>query len=295
MIRSLTCIALLSVAIGASAQTADPKYFGQKAPGTTPEVFAPGIVSIKDQFEFGSIYSNDLNEFYLGVKVNGRAETRMLKYDNGRWSEPIPILLHGTYSHNDPALTPDQMKLFFISDRPMDGEGPKKDYDIWYVERRGDSWSEPKNAGPHINTSENQYYISFTKGGKMYFSSNQKSNGKDNYDIHSSEWKHDAFQPSKKASAVVNTPRYEGDVFVAPDESYLIYCANHEGDFGEGDLYVVFKQEDGTWSDAKNLGPTINTETVDFCPFVTPDGKYLMYSSRGDIYWVSMEVVMKLK
>lgn len=273
----------------------DPRYFNEIPPGTTPKVFAPGKVSLANEFEFGAVFSNDRSEFYYGVEINGKAETRMIRFENGSWSQTVRILFHELYSYNDPFLTPDNQKLYFISDQPLTGTGPKKDYDIWYVERQAGKWSEPKNAGKNINSDKNEYYMSFTKTGKMYFSSNkQDTEGKNNYDIYSSDLKKGEYQPSVKLDAGVNTSAYEADVFVAPDESYVVFAANRPGGLGSGDLYVSFRKREGTWTPAKSLGNTINTETDDFCPYISPDGKYLFYASRGDVYWVSTDVFKKL-
>jgi hypothetical protein len=273
----------------------DPKYFNQAPPGITPAVFAPGEVSKTDQFEFGAVFSKDMTEFFYGVEVNGKAETRMMKFVNGSWSLPITILTHGAYSYNDPFLTSDNKKLFFISDRPHNGQGPKEDYDIWYVERQSEKWSEPINAGKNINSEKNEYYMSFTKDDKMYFSSSiGDKEGGNNFDIYSSEFRSGEFAPPVKLSTGVNSPHYEADVFVSPDESYLVFATNRPGGLGSGDLHVSFRKADGTWTASRSL-ETINTETDDFCPYVSPDGKYLFYASRGDVYWVSSEVIQKLR
>ena len=130
----------------------------------------------------------------------------------------------------------------------------------------------------------------------MYFSSNiQDHDGKGNYDIYTSDIKNGEFQPSVKLGPEVNTSFYEADVFVAPDESYVVFAANRPGGLGSGDLYVSFHNQDGTWTPSKSLGNTVNTETDDFCPYVSPDGNYLFYASRGDIYWVSTDVIRKLR
>ena len=184
----------------------DPKYFNEIPPDTRPKVFAPGRISKDNEFEFGAVFSNDRTEFYYGVEISGKAETRMMKFKNGIWSSPVTILSHEVYSYNDPFLTLDNKKLFFISDRPLSGSGPKKDYDIWYVERQAGTWSEPKNAGRNINTDKDEYYISFTKSGKMYFSSNKPDkNGVNNFDIYSSELKDGEFQPPIKLGVEINT------------------------------------------------------------------------------------------
>jgi Tol biopolymer transport system component len=249
---------------------------------------------MKEQFEFGTTYSKDLHEFYYGVEINGKAETRYTKFVSGKWTPAEKLLVHDVYSYNDPFLSPDGQRLYFISDRSLTGEGPKKDYDIWYIQRENGKWSQPVNAGSNINTSGNEYYMSFTKSGRMYFSSNGRPDGSNNsYDIFWADIQSGEFLPAIRAGAGVNTAHYEADVFVASDESYLIFAANRPGGLGSGDLHVSFRQPDGSWSQAKSLGDTINTKTDDFCPFVTADGKYLFYASRGDIYWVSSEVIRK--
>jgi hypothetical protein len=292
---SFTTAFLICVA-GLYAQNPDARYFNEIPPGTTPKVFAPGKVSTKNQFEFGAVFSKDCNEFYYGVEIKGKAETRMMKFENGSWTSPIPVLIHDVYSYNDPFLTPDEMKLFFISNQPLSGQGQKKDYDIWYIERQSGKWSAPINAGKYINSEKNEYYMSFTKNGKMYFSSNiGDMEGGNNFDIYSSEFRSGEFEPPVKLASGVNSPHYEADVFVSPDESYLVFAANRPGGLGSGDLYVSFHEPNGNWTAARSLGNTINTETDDFCPYVSPDGKYLFYASRGDVYWVSTEVIRKLR
>ncbi len=289
-------IGLLYFALQTYGQQPRVKYLNELPPGTTPKVFAPGRVSTENEFEFGAVFSNDNNTFYYGVEINRKAETRMMKFENGSWSQPVKILFHEVYNYNDPFLTPDNKKLFFISDKPLTGIGPKKDYDIWYIEQQDGKWSEPKNAGKNINSGKNEYYISFTKTGKIYFSSNREDlESKNNYDIYSSELKNGEFQPPIKLSSQINTASYEADVFVAPDESYIVFAANRPGGLGSGDLYVSFRKQDGTWTSSKSLGNAINTETDDFCPYVTADGNYLFYASRGDIYWVSTDVIKKLR
>jgi hypothetical protein len=294
--RFLSLIIVFFVGIASpKAQSPDPKYFNQVPPGTTPAVLAPGKVSMPDQFEFGAVFSKDRSEFYYGVEINGKAETRMMKFENGSWTSPVTILNHDIYSYNDPFLSPDEKRLFFISDRPLSGQGPKKDYDIWYVERRAGKWTEPINAGQHINSEKNEYYVSFTKNGKMYFSSNTgDKEGKNNYDIYCSEFRSGQFQPAVRLDSGVNSPHYEADVFVSPDESFLVFAANRPGGRGRGDLHVSFRGADGKWTASQSLN-MINTETNDFCPYVSPDGKYLFYASRGDVYWVSTEVIRKLR
>jgi hypothetical protein len=54
-----------------------------------------------------------------------------------------------------------------------------------YVEREDAGWSDPKNIGPPVNSDVNEYYVSLTKDGTIYFASNRAS-GLGSFDIYRS-------------------------------------------------------------------------------------------------------------
>ena len=169
------------------AFTLTGEYMSQTMPTTQPVMFAPNVVSTEES-EFGSVFNKAGDEFYYAVDVNGKNDIRYSKRNRDTWSKPEVILSHDRYGYNDPFLSPDENRLYFISNRPLSGTGdPKEDIDIWYVERKGEGWSKPINAGTNINTSGNEYYISFTHDGTMYFASNinaTEENGPNDQDIY---------------------------------------------------------------------------------------------------------------
>ncbi len=273
------------------------EYMGQEPPGLTAQLFAPNFISTEES-EFGSVFNSAGTEFYYGVDVNGKSEIRYTTLVDGEWAEPAVFLSHGQYGYNDPFLSNDENRLYFISKRALDGLGAPKDVDIWYVQKSEEGWSEPINAGSNINSDANEFYISFTSEGTMYFSSNvnaSEANKNANYDIFYAEFVNGVFQTPTALSNSINTEDYEADVFISPDESYIIFCSTRENGFGQGDLYLSFKDSQGNWTEAINMGEEINTPYYEYCPFVTKDGKYLFYTSNQDIYWISTEIIDKLK
>ena len=217
---------------------------------------------------------------------------------NNQWTKPEVLLSHEKYSYNDPFLSIDNDKLYFISNRALDGEGELKDVDIWYVERVDNGWSDPNNAGSNINTDGNEYYMSFTNDGTMYFASNghtRNDTSRTDHDIYYAQVIANEFQIPVLLDSSVNTTSYEADVFVAPDETYLIFCSTRDGGFGRGDLYISFKNSEGNWTKAINMGKEINSKHYEYCPFVTKDGDFLFYTSNQDIYWVSTKVIKEIK
>lgn len=294
--KKLYIIIILAV-LSSCGNNSEEKYLAQIPPGLTPEIFAPSLISKTDLYEFGSVFSKDGNEFFYGVDIDRKSEIRYSKLENGSWSKSKTIISDEKFGFNDPFLSPNEDELYFISNRPLSDGGEGKDHDIWYSTRGKNEWSEPINAGSNINSSANEYYISFTSEKTMYFSSNISSDEDRRYDfdIYSSKTINGEFQPPIRLSDSVNSDGYEADVFVSPDESYLIFASTREVGLGEGDLYVSFKRDDDTWTRARNMGELINSSGHELCPFVSHDKKYFFYTSRKDIYWVDAKVIEKYR
>lgn len=272
-------------------------YMGQQPPGKTPKMFAPNFISTEEE-EFGSVFNSAGTEFFFAVNVNGKSEIRFSSLAANQWTTPVTLLSHERYGYNDPFLSPEEDRLYFISDRALDGFGESKDIDIWFMNRTATGWSEPINAGQNINTPGNEYYISFTQEGNLYFSSNglaPEAEDRTDYDIYSAAYIDSEFDKPVNLGEAINTVSYEADVFVSPDESYVVFCSTRDQGVGQGDLYVSFKEADGNWTPAINLGKEVNTANYEYCPYVSPDGKYLFFTSNQDIYWVSTEVLFDLK
>lgn len=272
-------------------------YFGQNPPSTIPQKFAPGIISKPDRYEFGCTLSKDGIEFYFGVDNEGKMEIHRTILKDSQWSIQENIFPNDSCGYNDPMFSNDENRLYFISNRPTKLKDTLKDIDIWYIERVDNGWSEPINLGAPINNHLDQYYISFSKESTIYFGSKDTTEGAPSYafDIYESQLKDGRYSTPEKLPAEINTNRYEADVFIAPDESYMIFCSIRRHGFGIGDLYISFKDENRNWTEAINMGDKINTEHHELCPYVTKDGKYFFYTSNKDIYWVSTEIFKELQ
>ena len=296
--KKLNYILLFMILIGCGKKT--PIEFSnidKTKPSTTPLLFATKFITKDSVSEFGSIFNKENNEFYFAVDSANRASIKFTKYYNGKWIEPITILSDLKYSFNDPFLSNDENRLYYISDKPRNEQDTIKDFDIWYSQKMEGKWSAPINAGKAINTDAQEYYISFTNNGAMYFASNKgKSNNRQHdFDIYKSEFQKGKFETPEKLNDSINTKRYEADVFISPDESYIIYCSARKTGLGKGDLYISFKNENGNWTRSINMGKPINSKEHELCPFITKDGKYLFYTSNQDIYWVSTEIINEIK
>jgi len=254
-------------------------YLGQKPPGTTPEIFSPGIVSTEHS-EFCSVFSPDGIEFYWSLSGAPYPAIVVMCQKNGRWSNPEIVPFSGKYLDYDMAFTPDGKRLFFCSQRPMDGNGPPTGHtDFWFVERHVAGWSEPRHLDGPVSSKTPEYYPIFARNGTLYFSSTRPG-GHGGGDIYRARFENGVFLEPENLGAPINTENGEGDLFIAADESYIIVtCYGRSDGIGSGDLYISFRREDGSWSSMKNMGFSVNSTANEHCPILSPDGKYLFFSS----------------
>ncbi len=269
-------------------------YLGQKKPGLKPEIFAPGIISTSELNERDVSFSSDGKEFYFTQwPQDGDWDVMYMKQENGRWTEPCRASFSGDYNEAEAFFTPDEKQIFFISNRPKEGDGNPETWEIWFVEREGKEWGTPRILGSPF---EGGFYTTFTKDRVMYYTAINA----ENTDLYLSKYCNGKFGKPERLGDNVNTGKDEYNSFIAPDESYLIFTSDGWGNsYGEDDLYICFRREDGTWTKARNMGPGVNSSARDYCPSVSPDGKYFFFSSRRggkeDIFWVDAKIIENLK
>lgn len=105
------------------------------------------------------------------------------------------------------------------------------------------------------------------------------------------------FGAPERLPSAINAPTSVAHGYIAPDGSFLLFDASNRpgGQGGEGDVYVSFRNPDGTWGEGQNLGDEVNSPGTNFVPSLSPNGKYLFFSMYRDIYWASAEVIHRLK
>lgn len=140
---------------------------------STPEP-VPGI---NTEFEEGTPnLTKDYNTLYFSVCKQNKNKSQgcqifTAKRTGEEWSSPEKVEFGPdsiTYAH--PAISPDDLILYFVSDMP----GTLGGTDIWKVTRESASskWGTPENLGPGINTPGVENFPFVHKDGTLYFSSN---------------------------------------------------------------------------------------------------------------------------
>jgi len=311
--RLVLVLAVTGLSFAQQGPTEFPKlsgpYLGQKPPGDRAELFGPGVVST-GYFEHSSpVFTPDLKEIYWSTQIheaNGRDTARpilFMKESGGVWSKPeVPSFAKAFACAESPFIAPGGKGLFFHASATLRPERT----DIYHVERAGDGWGEPVKLGPPINELTMNVEPTVASNGTLYFAGDYRGdNG-----LHYSKLVDGRYQKPVPMGEEFNRLQTDWTPYVAPDESFFIFCSFRPGGFGSGDLYISFKRKDGSWGRVINMGDKINTAANERFPNVTPDGKYFFFNStrkipgaaanapgngEGDVYWIDARVIEELR
>lgn len=300
-------------------------YLGQEPPGLEPRLFAPGVVSTGLPTRDVAMMPEG-DEIYFSVTFGARTMIMVTRQVDGVWTEPEVAPFSGRYLDIEPAISADGQRFFFLSTRPQPGQEEKPGWvyqDIWVMEREGDAWGEPYNLGGPVNTDAPEYYPSITNDGTLYFTREGEGQVSMTY---RSRLRDGVYTEPEILPPQVNCGTNRFNVFVAPNETFAIVPAvGRDDSLGGADYYVVFRDDDDTWSEPINMGPAINQSSGrEWSASLSADGKYLFFMSsrtdedaglpltgrtitellglsgrpgqgNSDIWWVSAEVIDRLR
>lgn len=271
----------------------DGPYLGQTPPGSTPEVFAPGIVNKEGSIELEGMFSPDMKTFYFtreGEAYTGIAKVKPSKgktvsyglasfeYKDNKWQHSVVAK-----AVSEPSISPDGNKILFK-------EG--------YIERTGNGWSDIKSLGKPFEDIEIMR-SAISANGTVYFDTYNR-----NLDtpLRYSRLVNGKYEAPQSLGPQFGVGRYNAHPHIAPDESYIVFDSVRESGQGRSDLYISFRSKDGTWGPAINLGDKINTSASEKNPSVSPDGKFIFFDrrvKRGNkdvtIYWVDAQIIEALR
>jgi hypothetical protein len=292
-----------SVACSGTAVAPTPSYFAQPAPGLTAERFAPGVVST-EAIELNGVFTPDLREFFFTRLIDGVDTMHHAVRDGADWSTPRPLLLFPGQARAvavDMAVSPDGQELYFLGQHPHEHSPEEPPYDLWVSRREDGRWGTARVVPPPISTSANEVYPVVVADGSLYFTSSRPG-GPGPLNLYRAQRQPDgSFAEPALVPSPVNSEHGVGDTYVAPDESVMIFASRRPPSSGHGDLFVAFRLDDGHWGAPVNLGDTVNTGDHEFCPMVTPDGRFLFFSrlyggswenaTGGDVFWVDAGIL----
>ncbi len=171
-------------------------------------------------------------------------------------------------------------------------EGDPKDLYIAYFNEATGTWDEPVNMGIPVNQPPRTEDDALRKGddrepwitadgNTIYFRSDRlaTTTPQNNHDIFVTRKVDGAWTEPELVGFPVSTT--EGDEHcpaVLQDGETLCFASRRAGGYGASDIYCVKPDGNGSWGDAVNQGPNINTAAEEF---------HFTQDSNGKVYFTS--------
>lgn len=251
-----------------------------------PQIFQEGIIS-KGDYESHGAFSPSCDTLYF-IKTSNDLKVSAIcvsYFRNHKWTEPIVAYFSGKYMDADPFVTNDGQAIYFMSNRPVKGNGPpKSDTDIWKVVLTANGWSQPIHLDAPVNSDADEYYPTLADNSTIYFGSPRKG-GKGGSDIYRCRLMNGKYQKAENLGAAINGIGNEYECYIAPDESFLIYNSTPK-DLSGLDFYMSYNRN-GIWTKAKRLPEPLNSDGIEWAPKVTPD-KRIFYFGSTRSKWIAL-------
>lgn len=173
--------------------------------------------------------------------------------------------------NNFPVVSRDETFLVFVSELAF--------YDGVFTSRKiGGEWTEPENITPQIESDGDVVPTGLSADGKEIYLVKGEENDRD---VYVSRLENGFWSKMERLNDNVNSNRAESHASISTDGKTLYFTSNRRGGVGGMDIWKSEKIPGGDWGPAVNLGPGINSEYDEECPFLTGNDTLLVFSSRG--------------
>jgi len=173
-----------------------------------------------------------------------------------------------------PSITIDGSKMIFT--RVI------KDEDFYESDWVDGKWSLAKPLEGKVNTNFNEGAQNISVDGNwIIFTGCNYPEGKGSCDLYISYKTNNGWTEAENLGNSINTHFWESSPSLSPDKRDLYFSSNRPDGYGGMDIWVSHRHNDGTWSDAENLGPDINTAGDESCPFMYADNQTMFFCTNG--------------
>lgn len=174
-----------------------------------------------------------------------------------------------------PYMTPDGRLLSFTR---LDGT----EENLYVAQKTDSGFSKAISFGTTINTEQNEGAETMNADGTLlFFTACNRMDGYGSCDIYFSQKINNKWSEPVGIGKPVNTGAWEAQPGFSSDSKALYFTSNRKGGYGGKDVWVSYLDDQMKWSEPQNLGPNINTEYDDQCPFIHADNQTLYFTSNG--------------
>ncbi|TDH21302.1 flagellar motor protein MotB [Segetibacter sp. 3557_3] len=161
------------------------------------------------------------------------------------------------------------------------GEGFREDFYESTIQP-DKTYSRAKLIQGDINLEPSKGAINISQDGEwLLFAGYNFPGGLGDFDLYTSYYTPTGWSDAVNMGRAINSDFWDSSPSLSPDKKALYFSSNRPGGYGGKDLYVSYRQPNGRWSQAANMGPNINTPGDELAPFIHADNATLYFTSDG--------------
>jgi len=198
----------------------------------------------------------------------------------GLWqSTPTNLgpVVNSSAEDSTPSISADGLSLYFSSKRS--GEWA----DLWVTTRPtvSDPWDPPVNLGPPINSASTEDTPSISADGLTLYFSSYRPSGKMDIWIATRQTTDDEWGAPVNLGPTINSSALDWSPSISADGLELFMHSDRPSSYGGDELWVARRETtNDEWGSPVNLGPTVNSRSLDATPSISADGLLLFFQSN---------------
>lgn len=190
-----------------------------------------------------------------------------------------------------PVLTGDGEQILFTK-RDGTGNFDKEDIYTAFLTPSGE-WTKSQSIAQTINSAYNEGTCSITADGNiLIYTSCDAPDSQGSCDLYVAYRQNGAWQRPTNMGPKVNSRSWDSQPSLSADGRILFFSSNRKGGFGGNDIWYSVRQNDGSWSEAKNLGNVLNTDKNEISPFIFFNNEVLFFASEGHQGFGGMDIFL---
>lgn len=230
------------------------------------------------------------------------------KFAQNLYEHPVPFEpinmgknINTQYDDYWPMLSVDGKKLYTTKNIPKNNSYPysrrnsNEDFFI-NIKNNDGTWSRTQNMGAPLNTIHNEGAPTISADGQTFvFTACNRKDGYGKCDLYISHKQNGIWTTPRNIGKDINTKYLERQPSISADGKTLYFTSDRPGTDGKEDIWISHLQNDGHWSKPINLGKDINTDGIEWAPFIHLDGKTLYFVSSGHLGMGGLDIFKATK
>ncbi|MBL7111082.1 MAG: PD40 domain-containing protein [Bacteroidales bacterium] len=274
----------------------------KSAISTNPNFYPNAFYFLAENEYLIAAYSDALEHFKTFLAIGrGSAKYMQLAYKRleycrfSLWAvaNPVPFEpvnmgenINSNFDDYWPSFSADESVMVITRLLPIDETNPdaylNRQEDFYVSNFRDGIWQPAEDAGAPLNTSNNEGAQTISSNGTlMVFTGCNRKDGYGLCDLYYSELRSDKWTVPRNLGGTINTAFGEKQPSLSSDGRILYFVSNRNDGLGGYDVWISYKQDDGSWGSPLNAGDSINTPNDEHSPFIHPDNQTIYFSSDG--------------